>query len=141
MKQEIQKAFSQVAATLKETITDVSESAKEKTIALLESWLDVFPELESIGFEISSFGVVMAISPALEVELIGPAGLFDEGRMETFREAYKDNSHMSMVLRAIRTSKTMYHKLGKEYSDEILLKIKVKIPPEVGVFFGKPSII
>jgi hypothetical protein len=30
--------------------------------------------------------------------------------------------------------------LGKKTSDEIFFKIKVKVPPEVGVYFGRPSI-
>jgi hypothetical protein len=140
MKQEIQKAFSQITGTLKETITDLSDSAKEKTIAIIETWLDVFPELESMGLEITSFGVNLAISPSLEVELSGPAGLFDQGRLDAYREKYTGNSHVSTVLRAILTTKQMYHKLGKKTSDEIFLKIKVKVPPEVGVYFGKPAI-
>ncbi len=140
MKQELQKAFSQITNTLKETITDISDSAKEKTISIIETWLDVFPELESMGLEITSFGVNLAISPSLEVELSGPAGLFDHGRLEGYREKYKENIHVTTVLRAILTSKQMYHKLGKKNTDEIFLKIKVKVPPEVGVYFGKPAI-
>lgn len=140
MKHEIQKAFSQITATLRETMTDLGDSAKEKTIAIIESWLEVFPELESMGLEITSFGVNLALSPSLEVELSGPAGLFDHGRLEEYRKRYEGQSHVSTVLRAILTTKQMYHKLGKKSSDEIFLKIKVKVPPEVGVYFGRPSI-
>ena len=57
MKQHIQKALSQVTATLKETITDLSDSAKEKTISMIESWLEVFPILESMVLQITNFGV------------------------------------------------------------------------------------
>ena len=140
MKQELQKAFSQITSTLRETMTDLSDSAKEKTISIIESWLDVFPELESMGLEITSFGVTLALSPSLEVELSGPAGLFDQGRLESYREKYANSIHVNTVLRTIHTSKQLYHKLGKKNTDEIFLKIKVKIPPEVGVFFGRPAI-
>lgn len=140
MKEQLQKTISQVAATLKETITDLGDSAKEKTISIIDTWLEVFPELETMGLEITSFGVTLAISPSLEVELSGPAGLFDQGRLEEYRKKYADNTHVTTVLRAIHTSKQMYHKLGKKNTDEIFLKIKVKVPPEVGVFFGKPAI-
>jgi hypothetical protein len=141
MKRDIQKAFTQVTSTLKETLTDLTDSAKEKTISIIESWLEVFPELESLGLEITSFGLTLALSPSLDVELSGPAGLFDQGRLIEYRERYKDDSHVSMVLRAIHTSKQMYHKLGKVHSDEIFLKIRVKVPPEVSVFFGRPAIV
>jgi hypothetical protein len=141
MKHELQKAFTQVTSTLKETLTDLTDSAKEKTIAIIESWLEVFPELESLGLEMTSFGLTLALSPSLDVELSGPAGLFDKGRLDEYRKRYKDNSHVSTVLRAIHTSKQLYHKLGKQHSDEIFLKISVKVPPEVSVYFGKPAIL
>lgn len=140
MKDEIQKAISQLSATVKETLTDLGDSAKEKAGAIIESWLDVFPELEKMGLQINSFGVTLAISPSLEVELSGPAGLFDQGKLDEYRQQYEKSMQISMVLRAIKTTKKMYHKLGKKETDEIYLKIKVKVPPEVGVFFGRPAI-
>jgi hypothetical protein len=140
MKNEIQKAVSQIASTLKETLSDLGDSAKEKSLSVIDNWLDVFPELESMGLVITSFGVSLAISPGLEVELSGPAGLFDHGKLQEYRQKYEKDLQVSTVLRAIQTTKQMYHKLGKKTSDEIYLKIKVKVPPEVGVFFGKPSI-
>ncbi len=140
MKQQFQQALSQVVATLKETITDVGNSAKEKTIGVIDSWLEVFPELEKMGLEITNFGVTLALIPALEVELSGPPGLFDGGRLETLRDQYQDNAHVSLILRAIHTAKLMYHRLGRENTDEIFLKIRVKLPPEVGVYFGRPAI-
>jgi hypothetical protein len=140
MKSQVQQALTQVASTLKETFVDLSDSAKEKTVAVLDRWLDVFPELESMGLQITNFGVIMTLMPALEVELSGPAGLFDDGRLMEFRDLYKDNKQVSLVLKAIHTAKLMYHKLGKEGSDEIFVKIRVKVPPEVGVYFGRPAI-
>jgi len=140
MKEQIQKALSQVTATLKETITDIGDSAKEKTISVIESWLEVFPILESMGLTITNFGIVLALSPALEVELSGPPGLFDGDRLAQYREQYKKDTRVSTVLRAIHSAQLMYRKLGKEETDEIFLKIRVKVPPEVGVYFGRPSI-
>src|SRR5690606_11705594 len=102
MKGQIQKALSQVTATLKETLTDIGDAAKDKTIALIEGWLEVFPILESMGLHITNFGITLGISPAMEVELSGPPGLFDEGRLETLREQYQSDSRVSIVLRAIK---------------------------------------
>jgi len=140
MKEQIRKALTQVTATLRETITDLGDSAKEKTISVIESWLEVFPILESMGLSITNFGVTLALSPALEVELSGPPALFDEGRLAAYREQYSKDTRVSTVLRAIHTTQLMYHKLGKEQSDEIFLKIRVKVPPEVSVYIGRPVI-
>jgi hypothetical protein len=140
MKQQIQKALSQVTSTLKETITDLGDSAKEKTISLIESWLEVFPILESMGLTITNFGITLALSPAMEVELSGPPGLFDEGMLDQYKEQYDGDVRVKTVLRAIDSAKLMYQKLGKKEQDEIFLKIRVKIPPEVSVYFGRPEI-
>lgn len=140
MKEQIQKALGQVTATLKETISDLGDSAKEKTISIIESWLEVFPILESMGLNITNFGVTLGLSPALEVELSGPPGLFDGGKLEAYREQYSSDSRILAVLRAIQTARMMYGKLGKQESDEIFLKIRVKVPPEIGVYYGRPAI-
>jgi hypothetical protein len=139
-REQLQKAVSQVTSTVKETITDLGDSAKEKTITLIESWLEVFPILESMGLSITNFGVTLAISPAMDVELSGPPGLFDGDKLEQYKEQYHDDARVKTVLRAIQSAKLMYHKLGKQESEEIFLKIRVKIPPEVGVYFGRPAI-
>jgi len=129
-----------VAATVKEVLADIGDSAKEKSSAFIDSWLEVFPEFEAMGLQITNFGVAMSLVPSMEVELAGPAGLFDDGKLEVLREEYKDNSKVSLVLRAIKSTKLIYQKMGKYNSDEIFIKIRVKIPPEIGVYFGRPAI-
>lgn len=141
LKDQFQKTFEQVAATLRETLTDLSESARRKTIAVVESWILVFPELESMGLEITSFGATLGISPAVEVELTGPGEIFADGRLETLRETYRSNVQVSMVLRVVDATRQMYDKLGKDTGEQIFLNIKVKVPPQISVYFGKPTIL
>lgn len=141
MKQQIQQALAQVTATVKETFTDLGDSAKERAIGYIDSWLDVFPELESMGLEINNFGISLGILPELEVELTGQPGVFDDGKLEELRLKYEDNRKVGLVLKAIHTTKLAYDRVGKkEISDQVFVKIRVKVPPEIGVYFGRPFI-
>ena len=51
--------------------TTVGEGTKEKTNKLIEDWLDIFPTLATYGLEITSFSMALALSPSLNVELLG----------------------------------------------------------------------
>ena len=81
MKSNIEKTFTQVFAAIKESFQELSDSAKAKSNQVVDDWLAVFPELESMGLEISSFGIGLAISPRLEVELSGSGAAFTEERL------------------------------------------------------------
>lgn len=141
MKEKIAKTLSGVANVVKDSVTDLTDSAKEKTMALIDDWLQVFPELEKLGLEITSFGVALAISPALEVELAGGAHAFTDEELAKYLETYRDNKYMMMVLTTIRRTQNMYLRFREEPQDEIFVKIKVKVPPEVRVYFGRPYIV
>ena len=140
MKEKIEKTFSQVMTSLKETVNDIAESAKNKSGAIIDDWLSVFPELEAMGLEITSFGIGLAISPSLEVELTGSGAAFTEQRLDSLVQEYRENTHVLLVLRAIRTTRKMYVKLGKDVFEEMFIQVKVKVPPEVRVYFGEPKI-
>ena len=95
-----------------------------------------------MGLEITSFGVALAISPALEVEMTGPSGAFTEDRLEELMKLHELNNYVMLVLKTIRTTRNMHKKLGKdEIYESIFIKIRVKVPPEVRVYFGRPVII
>ena len=68
---KIKKALQDATEMVKEQTSSLSEGAKEKTYQLIEEWLQIFPKLEIYGLEVTSFGLSVAISPALEVELVG----------------------------------------------------------------------
>lgn len=141
MKEKITRTLSGVANVVKESVTDLTDSAKERTAALIDDWLQVFPELESLGLHITSFGIALAISPALEVEMAGPADAFSEEDLDKYLEDYKENKYVTMVLKTIRKTQDMYLRFREEQQDELFVKIKVKVPPEVRVYFGRPMIV
>ncbi|MDX1408958.1 MAG: hypothetical protein R3330_12510 [Saprospiraceae bacterium] len=141
MRDKIQETFSQFTAAVKETLTDLSDSAKEKSKAVIDDWLNVFPQLEGMGLEMTSFGMALAISPSMDVEFKGSGSDFDEEALDRLKEEHKGNSHVLNVLRVIRLTRKMHLKMGKDASQEMYVKIRVRVPPEIRVYYGQPVIL
>ena len=139
---KIQDTYSQLTNAIADSLNDMKVSAKKKSQAFIDDWLQVLPEFEAMGMEITSFGVALAISPALEVEMTGPSAAFTEERLEDLMKQHELNNYVMLVLKTIRTTRKMHKKLGKdEIYESIFIKILVKVPPEVRVYFGRPVII
>jgi len=142
MKDKIQETYTQLTKAIADSLNDMKASAKKKSRAFIDDWLQVLPEFEAMGLEITSFGVALAISPALEVEMTGPSSAFTEDRLEELMKQHELNNYVMLVLKTIRTTRKMHKKLGKdEIYESIFIKIRVKVPPEVRVYFGRPVII
>ena len=142
MMDKIQDTYAQLTNTIAESLNNMKVSAKKKSQAFVEEWLKIIPEFETMGLDMTSFGVSLALSPALEVELTGPSDLFTEEKLDELSEKHKENSYVMLVLKTIRTTRKMHKKLGQGDVDEtIYIQIRVKVPPEVRVYFGRPVII
>ena len=139
---KIQDTYAQLTNAIADSLNDMKVSAKKKSQAFIDDWLQVLPEFEAMGLEITSFGVALALSPALEVEMTGPSAAFTEKRLEELMKEHELNNYILMVLKTIRTTRKMHKKLGKDkIYESIFIKILVKVPPEVRVYFGRPVII
>ena len=141
MQDKIRQTLSQVAQTVKDQVSDLGESAKEKTLKLIEDWLEVFPILEDMGLSITSFGIAISISPALEVEMTGKGEDFTLADLKGHLATHRGSTAITSVLKAIQTTVSMHQKIGKTEPEELYVKIKVRIPPEVRVYFGRPVIL
>ena len=124
---------------IKEQAGNMTDALKEKTYLLIEDWLKIFPNLESHGLKITSFGLSMGISPALDVELRGTAKAFTPEKLEKILEECKGNSALTSVFKAIKTTYELHRKTGTDVKfDALLLQLSVKITPEVKVYLGTP---
>ncbi len=126
---------------IKEQANNMTDALKEKTYLLIEDWLKIFPSLENHGLTIMSFGLCMGISPALDVELRGKAKTFTVESLEQILEDCKGNNALTSVFKAIKTTYEWHRKTGTEGKfDAILIKLSVKITPEVKVYLGTPML-
>ena len=142
MKEKIQRTFTHITEAIADTLDNLKEAAKEKGQLFIDDWLQVFPELEEMGLEITSFGVVLALGPSLEVEMTGPSSAFTEERIDALLKEHELNQYVTLVLKTIRTTRQMHKKLGKdEIYENLLVKVRVRVPPEVRVYIGPPVVI
>lgn len=137
---KIKKALQDATDVIKEQTNNLSEGAKEKTYQLIDEWLQIFPKLEIYGLEITSFGLNVAISPALEVELVGDHKKFSQERLQQILQENKDSAALTSVFTTIKTAYTLHRKTYASLRDPLIVKVRVKITPEINVIIGEPLI-
>ena len=141
MLDKLKKTISDAGDAIKEQAVTVSDAIKEKTFLLIEDWLTIFPNLESHGLKIMSFGLSVGISPSLNVELQGKANIFTTEILENLILENKGNQPLNTVFKAIKMTYEWHKKTGtKGRFDIILLQLSVKITPEVKVYLGTPKL-
>jgi len=120
--------------------TTMSEGAKEKTLTIIEDWLEIFPQLAEYGLEITSFSMGLAISPSLNVELLGSHANWSDEAIARRLTGHKGEHAITTVLSTIRTAYRLQRQTKAPLRDPLILKITVKISPEVRVVLGQPVI-
>lgn len=118
----------------------VGDGAKEKTLNLMEDWLEIFPQLAEYGLEITSFSMGLAISPSLKVELLGTHENWSDEAIAQRLANHKGETAITMVLSTIRTAYRLQRQTKAPLKDPLILKISVKITPEVRVVLGLPLV-
>lgn len=137
---KIIKNFQEASEVIKEKASNFGQEAKEKTSKMMDDWLGVFPELVSYGFEMTSFAVGFAISPSIDVELKANPEQFTKERLDELIAKNEGEKTLNSVLASIRSSRNLYERMDVEMTAPLILKIKVKITPEIKVYFGTPLI-
>lgn len=116
----------------------VGEGARERSLELIEDWLEIFPQLAQYGLDITSFSMGLAISPSLNVELLGAHENWSDEAIAERLKAHKGETAITMVLTTIRTAYRLQQKTKAELRDPLILKVIVKVPPQVRVVLGQP---
>ncbi|MBK7870126.1 MAG: hypothetical protein IPJ74_05270 [Saprospiraceae bacterium] len=137
---KIKQAFKELSDAVQEQASSFGESAKEKGYQVIDEWLQIFPKLELYKLEITSFSLGVAISPSLEVELVGKHEDFSQERLQQILTEIKGNTALSLVFNTIRTAYALHRKTHATLRDPLIVKIKIRISPEVRVFIGEPRI-
>lgn len=139
MIEKLKKTISDAGEAIKEQANNITDAVKEKTYALIEDWLKIFPNLEQHGLKITSFGLCMALSPSLDVELTGDANGFTLESLDKILAECKGNQALTTVFKAIKTTYEWHRRTGSDrHFEVILLKLTIKITPEVKVYLGQP---
>jgi hypothetical protein len=138
---QLKQMMQDASAVVREQVQNVGAGAKEKAYELIEEWLIIIPILEQEGLAMNSFALSVAISPALEVELIGKNENFTIERLDALRQKYKGKLPLQAVFSTIRTTYIMHSKVNAPLKNPLIVKIKVRLTPEINVFIGEPLIL
>ena len=138
MLDKLLKNLQQTGNVLKEQAGNIGSSAKEKSRALIDDWIQVIPRMEEKGLEMTSFSLGLAISPSLEIEMIGSHEDFSQERLKEILEECKGQAILTSVFSTIRTTYNLYERTEKPLIDKLILKIRVRLSPEIKVLIGEP---
>jgi len=124
---------------LREQANSFKEGAKDKGYQIIEDWLQIFPKLQSYGLEITSFALSAAISPSLEVELRGKNADFSQERLQQILGEVKTSTALTSVFNTIKTAYALHRRTQATLRDPLMVKIRIRISPEIKVVLGMPS--
>lgn len=138
---KVLKTLQEAGGTIREQAAGLSSGAKEKTYAIIEDWLQIFPRLEAYGLKVESFALGVALSPSLEVDLKGKHEDFSAEQLAIIsEETDKGDAALRMVVSTIKTTYNLHQRISNELPNPLIVKIKIKLSPEVKVFIGEPLI-
>ena len=137
---KLKTTLQQASTVIKEQAGKLGESAKEKSYQLIEDWIEIFPRLEQEGLKIRSMGLSLSINPALIVELEGKHEDFTIQKIREILDKHKTNTAITSVFNAIKSAYNLHRRIGASLQEPLIVKVQVKIVPEIEVFIGEPLI-
>jgi len=135
----IEKA-SEMNDAAKEKFNSAKEQTREKVLSVIEDWVELLPKLMNIGFEMTSFGISMSLSPCMLTEFKGKTDDFNEERIRELIELYKDDKLLTLFLNVIKTTFLLHKKTNADMKDDLIVRLEVKLSPEIKVFIGQPQL-
>ena len=131
----------EINETAKEKLNDAKEQTKDKILSIIDEWVELLPKLMSLGFEMTSFGISMSINPCMLAELKGKTEYFTEEKLIDLIEEFKDEKSLKFFLNVMKTTLVMHKKTNAGMKDEIIVRLEVKLSPEIKVFIGQPYLL
>lgn len=120
---------------------EINDAAKEKIMSTIDEWVEILPKIQALGFDMTSFGVSMSLSPVLMTELKGKSADFTPERLTELMTEYKDVKSIKLFLNVIKTTLALHQKTKAPQNEILIVKIEVKLSPEIKVFLGKPELL
>lgn len=140
MLKNILKTLQDTGELVMDKASEINDAAKEKVMSVIDEWVEILPKLMSLGFEMTSFGISMSISPCMLAELKGSTSDFTEERIKILLEQYKDEKSIKFFLNVIKTTLLLHKKTNASKKNELIVRLEVKLSPEIKVFIGRPEL-
>ena len=137
---KIIRAMQDASETIKSQAASIGEGARERSNHLIEEWLQIFPKLEGYQLKMNSFSVALGFSPGLEAELQGWHADFTPERLDQILKEVKGNPGLLSVFTTIKTAYALQRKTNLPPVEPLIVRVRVRLAPEISVFIGKPLI-
>ncbi|HRG43574.1 MAG TPA: hypothetical protein PKY97_03880 [Saprospiraceae bacterium] len=135
----VEKA-SELNDAAKEKFQEAKEQTRDKVLSIIEEWVELLPKLMALGFEMTSFGISMSLSPCMLAELKGKTDDFSEERIKELLETHKEDKSLKLFLNVIKTTFVLHKKTNAGMKDDLIVRVEVKLSPEIKVFIGQPQL-
>ncbi|MBX2929168.1 MAG: hypothetical protein KF852_15135 [Saprospiraceae bacterium] len=139
MLDKIWQALHDATGMLKDQASTLGHGAREKSQEVIEEWLAVFPRLEAYGFHVNSFSLGVSINPSLEAELRAPHEAFPPERIEEYLKETQTSTALQMVFTTVKSAYTLYRKAKLPLRGELIVRLRIRISPEIRVVIGSPA--
>ena len=136
----VKEKATEINEAAKEKINEAKDHTREKILSIIEEWVELLPKLMSLGFEMTSFGISMSLSPCMLAELKGKTENFSEERIKELLEIHKNDKSLKLFLNVIKTTFMLHKKTNARMKDELIVRVEVKLSPEINVFIGQPQL-
>lgn len=137
---KIIRALQEASGTIKSQAASIGEGARERSGHLIEEWLQIFPKLEHYQLKMNSFSVALGFSPGLEAELQGWHADFTPERLDQILKEVKGNPGLLSVFTTVKTAYALHRKTNLTPMEPLIVRVRVRLAPEISVFIGKPLI-
>ena len=93
--------------------------------------------MQGYGLEMVNFSLTVALSPSLEVEMRGRHQDFTPENVEKILKDNKGSAAMVSVFTTVKSTYTLYKSTGNPLNDPLIIRLKIKITPEIKVTIGQ----
>ncbi|HHM21944.1 MAG TPA: hypothetical protein ENJ20_07955 [Bacteroidetes bacterium] len=134
---KIKQSINQAGSLIKEQASAFGEAARQKGDSILNDWISILPKLKEHGLDTTFFAVSVSINPTLDVELQGEAKKFNIEYIEQILKEAKGNTPLKIVFNSIKTALQLYKRTDFEPLNPLIVRLKVRLSPEVRVSYGE----
>lgn len=136
---KLKDLIDQTRSAVGQQANNIGQAARQKSEALIDEWIGVLPKLQAMGFQMQYFSLEASINPTLVVEMHADYQQFPMERIQTMAEQWRDSTPMYLIFSTMKTTLALYQRTNLRLINPLVLRISLKLAPEIQVSFGKPN--
>lgn len=132
------QTFQQAKDAVKEQAAHMGDSAKEKARQTIEDWVNIIPRLADQGLRLEFFSLEASINPTLTFEMHADYNEFPLERLDQLSAQWRSQTPVFLVFSTMKATLAMYQRTNLPLKNPLVVRISVKLAPEIQVSFGEP---